>query len=83
MPVNPNTLDTVNLLSLNIPMMSSHSFALAMSNATAHAQAMGLLSTACTGAIVKRLVELDVNEAAGMVPLVQQLMKAGAPGMPE
>lgn len=82
MPVNEPILDTLAISSLTtIPSASSHAFGLSFANQTSHQGAMNTLSAACVGSTVKRLVDLDVNEAAGIVPIVQQLMK-GAQGTP-
>jgi hypothetical protein len=75
-PVNETTVDTINIANLKtIAEAGAHSMGLAMQNAVSHQQAMNQVSLAGVGAMVKRLVEVDVNEAAGIAPLLQQLAK--------
>ena len=76
MPVNETTVDTINIANLKtIAEAGAHSMGMAMQNAVSHQQSMNAIGVAGVGAIVKRLVELDVNEAAGIAPLLQQLAK--------
>lgn len=76
MPVNETTLDTVMIANLKtIAEAGSHSFALAMQNQVSHQQAMNQVGLAGSGAITKRLVEIDVAEAAALAPLVGELAK--------
>lgn len=76
MPVNETILETLSIENLKtIAEAGAFHFALSMGNATAHQQQLNQIATATVGAIVKRLVELDVNEAAGIVPVVQELVK--------
>ena len=82
MPINETILDTIAITALTtIPAASSHAFGLSFANQSSHQGAMNTLSVACTGSIVKRLVEMDVAEAAAIVPLVQELTK-GAQSTP-
>ena len=76
MPVDETTVQTLNIGYLKtIAEAGSHSMGLAMQNSVSHQQAMNQVSVAAVGAMVKRLVEVDVNEAAGIAPLLQQLAK--------
>lgn len=76
MPVNDTILETLSIENLKtIAEASAFHFALSMGNAQSHQQQLNQVATASVGAIVKRLCEMDVNEAAGMVPLVQELTK--------
>jgi hypothetical protein len=84
MPVDETTRDTISVENLNtIASISSHSFAQSMQNSVSHAQAANAMGNACVGAIVKRLVELDVAEAAGLSPLVEILGKIANTTPPE
>lgn len=76
MPADPTTVDTINIGNLKtIAEAGSHSMGLAMQNAVSHQQAMNAVGVAGVGAMVKRLVEVDVNEAASIAPLLQQMAK--------
>lgn len=76
MPANETVVDTISIGNLKtIAEAGAFHMGLALGNAVSHQQQMNQVATAAVGAIVKRLVEIDVNEAAGLVPLVQQLVK--------
>jgi hypothetical protein len=76
MPADPTTVETLNIGNLKtIAEAGSFAMGLAMQNAVANQQAMFQVQQAGVAAMVKRLVEVDVNEAAGIAPLLQQLAK--------
>jgi len=76
MPVDETTRDTVSVGTLQtIASVSAHSFGQAMQNSVHNQQAAATMGNAITGAICKRMVELDVAEAAGLTPLLAQLAK--------
>jgi hypothetical protein len=75
-PADPTTVETLNIANLKtIAEAGAFSYALAMQNSVANQQAMNQIQQAGVAAMVKRLVEVDVNEAAGIAPLLQQLAK--------
>lgn len=76
MAANETIVETLSIGNLKtIAEAGSFSMGIAFQNAVSHQQAMNQVMVASVGAITKRLVEVDVNEAAGLVPLVQQLTK--------
>lgn len=84
MAANETTVDTINIANLKtIAEAGAHSMGLAMQNAVSHQQSMNAVGVAGVGAMVKRLVEVDVNEAAGIAPLLQQLAKVAQTTPPQ
>lgn len=76
MPVNETTLETISIANLKtVGEAGSHSFALAQQNAVSNQQAMNQVLAAGCGQMTKRLVEVDVAEAAGLAPILAELAK--------
>jgi hypothetical protein len=76
MPANETTVDTINIANLKtVAEAGSHSIALSFQNSVANQQSMNQITVAGGGQIMKRLVELDVEEAAAAAPLLQELVK--------
>ena len=76
MPVNETTIDTISIANLKtVGEAGSHSFALAQQNSVSNQQALNQVLAAGCGGITKRLVEVDVAEAAGMAPILAELAK--------